>query len=142
MKRIIFIFLFTIFFVGSAFAKTAEISSTTVMHESSPFVPEEIMPTFQGGDLNTFLDWVESNIVYPQNVKKSDIKGIVIKFSVDADGNVIDIKSVSSPDNVMTEEVIRVVKMSPKWSPAKQNGQAVKFTFYNTPVKLKLPKRK
>ncbi len=87
------------------------------------FIVEE-NAMFQGGDIYSFVNWVNQNLKYPVD---ADVSGrIFLEFSVDTLGTVADIKLLRGIDPKLDEEAIRVVKSSPKWTPAKQNGVKVK----------------
>ena len=95
-------------------------------------------PTFQGGDANTFSKWVYSNLNYPQVAKDKGIQGRVnISFTVGADGKVSGVKVVRGVDPILDNEAIRVLEMSPAWSPGKLDGKPVSVT-YTFPVIFKL----
>jgi antitoxin component YwqK of YwqJK toxin-antitoxin module len=51
---------------------------------------------------------------------------IMIQFIVDKDGKVYDIKPLTKFGFGMEEEVMRIIKLSPKWIPAQQYGRKVK----------------
>lgn len=102
----------------------------------------EEMPTFMGGDLSTFRDWVMQNIRYPEEAIKKGIEGnVVVNFCVGKDGYIKEsrITVLESPDKLLSDEVIRVLKSSPQWTPGKQKGNpvAVQFTL---PVGFKVVK--
>lgn len=85
-------------------------------------------------DISPFL---AKNIRYPKKAKKKNIQGrVVLKFVVDKDGSVRDIKVKSTPDEILSDEAIRVVKLMPKWKPAKQNGVVVPV-YFTLPVVFK-----
>lgn len=97
------------------------------------FVAEE-MPSFQGGDLNTFRNWVQGRLVYPRVAQENNIQGkVTLKFVVEKDGSLTNIEEIASPDRALTEEAIRVLKQSPKWSPGKQRNRAVRV-YYVLPI--------
>jgi protein TonB len=50
----------------------------------------------------------------------------VVQFIVDKDGNVSEVKALTSHGYGMEEEAVRVIKRGPKWTPAIQNGRQVK----------------
>jgi TonB family protein len=89
-------------------------------------------PTF---DLPDFLG---KNIVYPQVAKEKKIEGkVVVRFVVDDEGNVKDPFIVKSPDTLLSAEVLRVVKLMPKWKPGMQGNEAV-CVLAAVPVSFKL----
>ena len=87
-------------------------------------------PRFQGGEPRLFASWVAENLVYPENAKKNKTQGTVqVQFTIYQDGSVQDVKVVQQVDPELDAEAIRVIKSSPKWTPAKQDGRLVKVTF-------------
>jgi TonB family protein len=98
--------------------------------EEVPFVVVEYPATFQGGDLNSFRNWVESNLEYPKVAADNGISGkVYVQFAVNSKGNVVDIKVLRGVDPSLDNESVRVIKYSPKWKPAMQGGKNVKQQF-------------
>lgn len=98
--------------------------------EEEVFFIVEDMPSFQGGDLNTFRNWVQSNMVYPEIAAENGISGrVYVQFAVNAAGGVVDAKVIRGVDASLDNEALRVVKSSPKWTPGKQRGRPVKVQF-------------
>jgi protein TonB len=86
--------------------------------------------TFQGGDINSFSAWVKERILYPAMASEAGITGkVFVQFSVNRDGKVTDVKVVRSVHPSLDNEAIRVIENSPRWTPAKQSGTAVKQNF-------------
>lgn len=91
-------------------------------------------PMFLEGGLEKFAYYVASNVQYPKRLKDEYARGRVnVSFTVDTDGRIVDIKVLSSPFYEFSEEAVRVVKNSPKWTPGYKNGQLARFT-YTIPV--------
>ncbi|MEG2365712.1 MAG: energy transducer TonB [Alistipes sp.] len=106
--------------------------------EDQPFITVEKMPTFQGGDLNTFRTWVQSNLVFPQIAIENGISGkVTVSFVIEKDGRLTNIQVIQSPDRSLADEAVRVLKKSPKWNPGKQRNQAVRVK-YHLPVEFRL----
>ncbi len=98
--------------------------------EEIPVFVAEQMPSFRGGDLNTFRSWATSQLVYPRLAQENNVTGkVVLKFVIEADGRLTNIEEISSPDKLLTDEAIRVLKMSPKWTPGKNRNRAVRVYF-------------
>lgn len=109
-------------------------SSVKKSEEDTPFIKVEKMPTFQGGDLNVFRNWVQSNVKYPQEAQEKALQGrVVFSFVVEKDGSVSEFQALQSPDKVLTDEVERVFKTSPKWEPGEQLGEKVRVK-YTVPI--------
>lgn len=109
-----------------------------VIEDDQPFLRVETMPTFQGGDLNTFRNWVQSNLKFPQLAIENGIDGtVVVTFVIEKDGRLTNIEILKSPDRTLSDEAMRVLQKSPKWSPGKQRNQTVRVR-YNLPVSFRL----
>ena len=109
-----------------------------VIEEEEIFVNAEEMPTFQGGDLSKFRNWVQQNVKYPQIALENGIQGnVVIKFVVEKDGKLSNIQVLQSPDKTLADAAVQVLQKSPKWKPGKQRNQPVRVT-YTLPVSFKI----
>ena len=51
---------------------------------------------------------------------------VVVQFVVDKEGNMSDVKALTSHGYGMEDEAVRVIKKGPQWKPAIQNGRNVK----------------
>ena len=99
---------------------------------------EVTMPSFQGGDLNTFRNWGQQNVKFPQIALENGIQGrVVLSFVIEKDGRLTNIQVLQTPDRSLSEEAIRVLNKSPKWSPGKQRNQAVRVK-YTLPVDFRV----
>ena len=115
-----------------------EVEEETVEEEAIPFQLVETKPTFMGGDAQTFRIWVNERLEYPEIAKENGIQGrVTLQFTVGADGKVSNVKVLRGVDPTLDKEAVRVVSMSPKWSPGKQRDRAVKVT-YTFPVIFQL----
>ena len=106
--------------------------------EEQPYIKVQQMPTFQGGDLNAYRNWMQSQLQYPKEAKDKGIKGrVIFSFVVEKDGSVSEFKVLNTPDKLLSAEVERVFKLTPKWEPGEQNGKKVRVKF-TAPVSFKL----
>lgn len=106
--------------------------------EDEPFLMAETMPSFQGGDLNTFRNWVQQNVKFPTIALENGIQGrVVLSFVIEKDGRLTNIQVLQTPDRSLSEEAIRVLNKSPKWSPGKQRNQVVRVK-YTLPVDFRV----
>ncbi|SEF87339.1 M56 family metallopeptidase [Parabacteroides chinchillae] len=100
--------------------------------EGRYFTVVEQMPRFPGGD-KALLKFLGSNIKYPKEAQEKGIQGRVIcSFIVDSEGDIRDAQIVRGVDPSLDTEALRVVGLSPKWTPGMQRGKAV-------PVKYTIP---
>lgn len=101
------------------------------IQEEEVFYIVEDMPTFNGGDPATeFRKYIAQNLRYPEIAAENGISGrVIVQFAVNKTGQVVDAVVVRSVDPALDKEAIRVVMSSPKWTPGKQRGKAVKVLF-------------
>lgn len=77
------------------------------------------------------MKWLSRNIKYPEICEKLGIQGrVIVKFVVERDGSICDVKVIRSPDENLSAEAVRVVNSMPKWKPAKFAGKTVRSRFY------------
>jgi periplasmic protein TonB len=90
----------------------------------------EVMPTFKGGDINKFREWVMKRTNYPQAAVESKIQGkVYISFIVEPDGTVSNVTVIKGVHPLIDTEAVRTIKASPKWTPGLQRGQAVRVRY-------------
>jgi TonB family protein len=103
----------------------------------SVFSQVEHVPTFPGGDqgFNKFLGMY---VKYPKAAREANIQGrVIVRFIIEQDGSLTDIKVVRGIGYGADEEAVRVLKLSPKWNPGTQNGKPVRVA-YSVPIAFAL----
>ncbi len=109
-----------------------------VIEDDQPFLKAEKMPSFQGGDLTTFRNWVQSRLKYPQIAAENGISGqVILSFVIERNGKLTNIEVLRTPDRSLADEAIRVLNQSPDWSPGLQRNKAVRVK-YTLPVVFKI----
>jgi len=104
------------------------------LEEEEIFVIVEDMPSFQGGDLNKFREYINKNLRYPEIAAENGIQGrVILSFVVETDGRVSNVRILRGVDPALDREAIRVVESSPKWQPGMQRGKPVRVSF-NIPI--------
>lgn len=97
-----------------------------------------VTPKFQGGGIEDFAFWVNSQVIYPMNNRPGRTsKTVIVEFTVLSDGSVADVHAIFGSDPVLNEAAVNAVSKSPKWTPGEQNGEkrsvrmsvAVNFSF-------------
>ncbi len=97
----------------------------------------EVMPQYPGGQI-AMMKYIMENIKYPKQAMKERIQGrVTVRFIVEKDGSISDVKPILSVHPLLNKEAVRVVESMPKWTPGKQNGKPVRVRF-NLPVMFKL----
>lgn len=104
---------------------------------SEVFVIVEQMPEFPGGE-EALYRFLSDSIHYPAQARESGIQGrVFIRFIVNKDGSLYDIKVLRGIGGGCDEEAVRVIKSMPKWIPGRQRNKAVPVQ-YNLPIKFSL----
>ncbi len=94
------------------------------------FKDVEEKPLFNGKDLSEFARWICENLVYPEEARKDGVGGrVIIQFVISEDGSVTDAEVLRGVHPALDEAAVNAVKASPKWTPGKVNGKAVKVKF-------------
>lgn len=88
------------------------------------------MPKFRGGDINKFREWVQKKTKYPDVATINGIQGkVYITFIVEKDGSVTNVKVLKGIDPLINDEALKSVASSPKWTPGKKRGVAVRVSY-------------
>lgn len=83
-----------------------------------------VAPKFQGGDIEDFALWVNSQVAYPVADRSGrESRTVIVEFIVLKDGTVSDAHAIFGSDPVLNEAAVKAVNKSPKWTPGEQNGE-------------------
>ena len=123
--------------------------------------------SYPGGDTECFK-FISENIRYPKLCQEFRVQGrVIISFVVEKDGSISDIMKVRGPDMVLSKEQVeaykkehpdsqeqlkagddlgellyaeaaRVLKMMPKWEPAKDKEDNIVRCHFNLPVMFRM----
>lgn len=81
------------------------------------------MPQFPGGP-REFMKWLTRNMKYPKSLEAQKVQGrVVAEFIVEKDGSVTNVKVTQSLNALCDAEVLRVLRMMPRWTAGIDNGQ-------------------
>ncbi|MBQ6379865.1 MAG: TonB family protein [Prevotella sp.] len=84
-------------------------------NEPIDFRVVEDLPQFPGGAAE-FMKWLTRNLKYPSSAQKQKVKGrVVAQFIVNTDGTVSDLELTEHLEASCDREVLRVLRMMPKW---------------------------
>ena len=101
----------------------------------------ENMPEYPGG-FDAMFDFINANLVYPQEAIDAGIEGrVFVGFVVEKDGSVSSIKLLRGIGYGCDEAAMDVVRKMPKWKPATQRGKPVRVQ-YQIPLNFKLENKK
>ncbi|MEA5100311.1 MAG: energy transducer TonB [Bacteroidales bacterium] len=121
--------LFALLIMLCAFSLNVNAQEEVFDNNEPIFTVVEDPTEFPGGkdSLNKFIS---DNIIYPQEALDKGIEGkVYITFVVEKDGSINDIKIIRDIGYGCGEEAKRIVKLMPKWKPAKQRGKFVRQQF-------------
>ena len=89
-------------------------------------------------ELKNLYQFISDHLRFPAMAKDNGTSGTVyLSFVVEKDGSVSNVTTLRGIGDGCEEEAMRVVKMLPKWKPAKNHGQPVRVKF-TLPVRFKL----
>lgn len=118
--------------------KAQERASAT---EGHAYIYVDQQAKFQDGTLEDFTKWIQANLVYPPVAKENGITGkVIIQFVVNTEGKVSDVKILRGVDPSLDKETVRVIQLSPAWTPAENDGKKVAQQFV-IPVFFSLEKK-
>lgn len=123
MKR--YLLLITLVCTISALkAQTAD--SVTNKFNKIPFVLFSVFAKFPGGDAD---EYIAQNVKYPAS-QTGNIDGeIVVAYSIDTNGSVVDARLLKNLSPAVDVEILRVFNSMPKWKPAYYKDKPVKVNI-------------
>jgi protein TonB len=118
--------------------------------ETQPVVEEEEVdkiflvveqPASPKGGMSAFYEFVSKNIHYPSQARRMGVEGkVFVEFVVEKDGTLSSFTVIKGIGAGCDEEAIRILQLSPAWSPGKQRGQPVKQRMV-LPIHFKMAQR-
>ena len=94
-----------------------------IYNEPVDFRVVEDLPQFPGG-ASEFMKWLTRNLKYPASAQNKKIKGrVVAQFIVNTDGSVSDLELTEHLEAACDREVLRVLRMMPKWQAGVMNAK-------------------
>jgi protein TonB len=83
----------------------------------------EDLPQFPGGPVEMMI-WLTRNLKYPKQSEQLKQQGkVVAEFIVNKDGSITDVHIVASLTPLCDREVLRVLRMMPRWTAGVMDGQ-------------------
>lgn len=102
-------------------------SNSTQTEEPVGIKPDK-QPQFPGGT-EAWIAFLTRHLQAPEILESGEKRMVLIRFHVSEDGSIANFSVVQSAGREFDDEVIRVLKKMPKWSPALQAGQPVAVSF-------------
>ena len=97
----------------------------------------EVMPSYPG-DMTECYMFLARHMHYPEEAAEKGIEGrVLIRFVVEKDGRLTNFEVIETPDPLLSDEALRVLKQMPQWIPAKNKGKDVRCR-YSMPIQFRL----
>lgn len=98
-------------------------------------------PASPKGGMSAFYAFVSQNIRYPAQARRLGVEGkVFVEFVVEKDGSLSSFTVIKGIGAGCDEEAIRILQLSPQWTPGKQRGQPVKQRMV-LPIHFKMAQR-
>ncbi len=130
-------------------ANTIHVFESRNLHDTVPvkdsgredkiFESVEVEAYFAGGEAG-WLSYLQQNLnpsVPVDRGAKAGLYTVYIQFVVDIDGKISDIKPLTKHGFGMEAEVMRILRKSPRWIPAVQDGRNVR-AYRKQPVTFQI----
>jgi len=93
------------------------------------------------GGRKAFKQYLEKNLRYPEQALENKVEGrVTIQFTVESSGQLTDFNVLRGIGDGCDEEVIRLVKQGPKWTPTKRNENSLRDKV-KVRMRFELPKK-
>ena len=139
-KRIVTVFMALAAMYGAANAQsvneTKQDKAVETVHQGEELVYRvvEHVPTYPGG-FEAMYEFFKKEMRHPEGVEIKPGR-VIVRFIVEKDGQLTHFEVLRSPDEKLSEEALRLVKLMPRWTPAKNKGEVVRSLF-TIPVTFK-----
>ena len=131
---------------GLAFAQTDADSSansnsskdTTATAQTEDVITQ---PEFKGG-IEKMYKYISDNFEYPDEAKKRSVNGkMEVEFTVEKSGDITYVGILKGLDYSIDDEVLRLLKAMPRWTPATKNGVPVRYRV-SMPITIRASRNK
>jgi len=126
MKNILFLLIFICIRLGVS----AQYNEQKHSYEPEIVEPEQMekLPEYPGG-AKAWFAFLHKNLKWPNQAKVYPPRRVIISFDIEKNGSLNNIQVLKGLNNKFNAELIRVMKISPKWIPGLQNGKPVKVRY-------------
>jgi len=118
------------FFIFVFFCFAFNLSQAQLGGEDEVYLSGDLTEaTFQGGDLNKFYNYIIKNF----DTKTIEKTGqLIFSFTINEKGEIKNIRVLKDLGGTSAMEIIRILRASPNWEPAKRGGKPIS-------INMKLP---
>ena len=140
MKRLALLLVILSVF-GMASAQTEPNSNSNSDSNSSKKGEDVItQPEFKGG-IEKMYEYITTNFVYPEEAEKRSVRGkMEVEFTVEKTGDITYVGILKGLDFSIDEEILRLLKAMPRWTPATRNGVPVRYKV-SMPINIRASRK-
>jgi len=105
---------------STAFSQTASKKKVGVEESETDYInaaPEE--------GYSSFKKYIAANIRYPEDHAEGQKEVVVLKFNVNSNGKIGEIRAIRTPGPIYTTEAIRLLREGPAWKPAMDENSPI-----------------
>ena len=84
-------------------------------------------PEFKGG-VEKMYEYINTNFIYPEEAARRSVRGkMEVEFTVEKSGDITYVGILKGLDESIDDEILRLLKAMPRWTPATKNGEPVRY---------------
>jgi len=137
IRKTVFLTVLSIFSLFSS----AQSDSTAKVDTTAKKADVITQPEFKGG-IEKMYEYISINFVYPEEAQKRSVNGkMEVEFTVEKSGDITYVGILKGLDYSIDEEVLRLLKAMPRWTPATKNGVPVRYKV-SMPITIRASRKK
>ena len=122
--------MFAILLCACASTKSTQTTDERSDAEKFDLASGEEMPKFRGGGLENFRIFIAERITYLSYLRPSRGVDMEFLFVIEENGRLGNIQIVRSSGNrELDNEMMRMLRSTPRWTPGRKDGEPVKVQF-------------
>lgn len=130
--------LFALSFVFALMSAQSDESGTKGAAQKEDVITQ---PEFKGG-IEKMYQYISDNFEYPETAAKRSVNGkMEVEFTVEKSGDITYVGILKGLDFSIDEEVLRLLKAMPRWTPATKNGVPVRYKV-SMPITIRASRTK
>ena len=139
-KRVLLSLIIFSVFGGTVYAQTSKdsvSSSSTYTTKNGDVITQ---PEFKGG-VEKMYEYINTNFIYPEEAERRSVRGkMEVEFTVEKSGDITYVGILKGLDESIDEEILRLLKAMPRWTPATKNGAPVRYKV-SMPINIRASRK-
>lgn len=138
MKRLAALFALISFFGLVSAQSEGSDSNGAAQNQKEDVITQ---PEFKGG-IEKMYQYIADNFQYPEDAQKRSVNGkMEVEFTVEKSGDITYVGILKGLDYSIDDEVLRLLKAMPRWTPATKNGVPVRYKV-SMPITIRASRNK